>query len=140
MALAWVHEDAPVWDADKGRIVGGAPPGIFQLPAYEHGERLPGDWWRVEDNGSVVAYGWMDTTWGDAEMLLAVDPGRRGQGIGTYVLDCLEREAAKRGVNYLYNVVRPHHPDHDGVTKWLEDRRFSGSSDGVLRRRARVDA
>lgn len=138
MALAWVHEDAPVWDPDKGRIVGGAPPGIFQLPAYEDGERLPGDWWRVEDGGSVVAYGWMDTAWGDAEMLVAVDPQRQGQGVGTFVLDCLEREAAHRGVNYLYNVVRPAHPDHDRVTTWLESRRFTGSSDGVLRRRARA--
>lgn len=136
--MKWVHEDAPVWDAGKDRIVGGAPPGIFQLPAYAEGERLPGDWWRVEDAGTVVAYGWMDTAWGDAEMLLAVDPGHHGQGVGTFVLDQLEHEAAQRGLNYLYNVVRPTHPDHDRVTAWLQSRRFTGSSDGVLRRRARV--
>lgn len=138
MALQWVREDAPVWDAEKSRIVGGVPPGVFQLPAYEDGERLPGDWWRVEDGGAVVGFGWMDTAWGDAEMLLAVDPARHGQGVGTYVLDQLEREAANRGVNYLYNVVLPTHPDHDRVTAWLESRRFKGSSDGVLRRRARA--
>ena len=138
MGFAWRHEDAPVWDADKARIIGGAPPGIFQLPSYEEGERLPGDWWRVEDGGAVVAYGWMDTAWGDAEMLVAVDPQHHRQGVGTFVLDCLEQEAATRGVNYLYNVVRPTHPDQDRVTAWLESRHFMGSSDGVLRRRART--
>ena len=138
MGLEWRHEEAPVWDGDKDRIVGSVPSGIFQLPAYEQGERLPGDWWRVEDGGSVVAYGWMDTAWGDAEMLLAVDPQCQGQGVGTFVLDQLEREAVRRGVNYLYNVVLPSHPDHDRVTTWLEARNFSGSSDGVLRRRARA--
>jgi GNAT superfamily N-acetyltransferase len=138
MALEWRQESAPVWDADKTRIVGGAPEGIFQLPAYEAGGRLPGDWWRVEDGGTVVAYGWMDTAWGDAEMLLAVDPGHHGHGVGTFVLDRLEREAAGRGINYLYNVVRPTHPDHERVTAWLERRRFEAASDGLLRRRARA--
>ncbi len=138
MGLEWVREDAPVWDGDKSRIVGGAPEGIFQLPSYEEGERLPGDWWRVEEGGTVVAYGWMDTSWGDAEMLLAVAPEHHGHGVGTFVLDQLEQEAANRGVNYLYNVVRPTHPDHDRVTAWLESRRFTGSSDGILRRRARA--
>ena len=138
MGLEWVRENAPVWDTDKARIVGGVPEGIFQLPAYGPGERLPGDWWRVEDGGTVVAYGWMDTAWGDAEMLLAVDPGHHGHGVGTFVLDQLEREAAGRGINYLYNVVRDTHPDHERVTAWLESRRFEGSSDGILRRRARA--
>ncbi len=138
MGLQWRHESTPVWDSDKARIVGGAPDGIFQLPSYQEGERLPGDWWRVEDGDSVVAYGWMDTAWGDAEMLLAVDPHHHGRGVGTFVLDCLEQEAANQGVNYLYNVVRPTHPDHDRVTAWLESRSFTGSSDGVLRRRART--
>ncbi|MGH9037467.1 MAG: GNAT family N-acetyltransferase [Acidimicrobiia bacterium] len=138
MGLAWVRDSAPVWDSDKARIIGGAPVGIFQLPAYEEGERLPGDWWRVEDGGTVVAYGWMDTAWGDAEMLLAVDPGHRGSGVGTFVLDRLEGEAAGRGINYLYNVVRPTHPDHERVTTWLESRRFESASDGLLRRRARA--
>jgi GNAT superfamily N-acetyltransferase len=138
MGLEWVRENGPRWDADKARIVGGVPKGIFEMPAYEAGERLPGDWWRVEDGGTVVAYGWMDTAWGDAEMLLAVDPEHHGHGVGTFVLDQLEAEAAGRGINYLYNVVRPTHPDHGRVTAWLESRRFEGSSDGVLRRRART--
>jgi GNAT superfamily N-acetyltransferase len=138
MGLEWVRESVPVWDAGKARIVGGAPGGIFQLPSYAEGERLPGDWWRVEDGGTVVAYGWMDTAWGDAEMLLAVDPEHHSHGVGTFVLDQLEQEAASRGVNYLYNVVRPTHPDHERVTAWLESRRFTGSSDGILCRRARA--
>ncbi|MGH9002600.1 MAG: GNAT family N-acetyltransferase [Acidimicrobiia bacterium] len=137
MVLEWRHEGAPVWDAGKARIVGGAAAGIFRLPASAEGERLPGDWWRVEDGGAVVAYGWMDTAWGDAEMLLAVDPGHHNRGVGTFVLDRLEHEAANRGINYLYNVVRATHPDHDRVTAWLESRSFEGSSDGILRRRAR---
>ena len=46
----------------------------------------------MEDGGGVVAYGWMDTAWGDAEMLVAVDPQHHRQGVGTFVLDCTPEE------------------------------------------------
>ena len=121
MSFEWIDEHPPVWDDDKARIVGGAAPGVFDLGDPKPGDPLPGEWWRVE-----------------AEMLLAVDPPHRGGGVGTFVLDQLEAEAAKRGLNYIYNVVRPTHPDGDRVTAWLCGRGFEPSSDGVLRRRVTV--
>ncbi len=77
----------------------------------------------------------MDCTWGDAEILLAVGDSSRGRGVGTFIVDQLEREAVARGVNYLLNEVRATHPDRAGITKWLEDRRFARTSDGRLMRR-----
>jgi ribosomal protein S18 acetylase RimI-like enzyme len=68
-------------------------------------------------------------------MLLAVDPAHQGRGVGTFVLDRLEEEAGRRGLNYLYNVVRPRHPDKEQITAWLEARAFELTSDGVLRRK-----
>ena len=82
----------------------------------------------------------MDTVWGDAEVLVAVDPSDHGRGVGTFVFDQLEREAAKRGLHYLHNVVRPTHPDAEEITSWLERRGFKASSDGLLRRRVRVSS
>jgi N-acetylglutamate synthase-like GNAT family acetyltransferase len=76
----------------------------------------------------------MDTTWGDAEILLAVAPEMQRRGVGTFVLRGLEREARAQGFNYLYNVVSPIHPNADGVTGWLEKRDFEISEDGSLRR------
>lgn len=135
MSLEWIHESPPRWDGDKARITGAAPTGVFDFGALRPSDAVPGEWWRVEDGGAVVAYGWMDTVWGDAEMLLAVDPAHEGQGVGTFVIGQLEREAAARGLNYLFNVVRPGHPEGERVTAWLQRRGFELSSDGLLRRK-----
>jgi GNAT superfamily N-acetyltransferase len=135
MSLEWIHENPPRWDRQKAAIVGGSPRGIFELGDYAEGDLIPGEWWRVEEDGSVLGYGWMDSTWGDAEILLVVRADRQKQGVGTFVLDHLEKEALARGLNYLYNVVRPTHPDGEAVTGWLKSRKFEESSDGLLKRR-----
>jgi GNAT superfamily N-acetyltransferase len=136
MAFRWIHENPPVWDAAKARVIGAAPPGVFVLGPVSDGAVLPGDWWRVEDGAEIIAYGQMDHSWGDAEVLLAVDPGRQKGGVGTFILDRLEDEAHARGINYLYNVVPDAHPDHDGLTRWLQRRGFEASREGGLLRRA----
>jgi GNAT superfamily N-acetyltransferase len=138
MALSWIEERPPQWDEDKQRIIGNAPAGAFALGPFAAGEPLAGEWWRVEDSGRVVAYGWMDITWGDAEVLVAVDPASWGTGVGTFAFDQLEREAALRGLRYIHNVVRPTHPDRAELTAWLERRGFKAASDGLLRRRVKV--
>lgn len=136
MGLTWIQESPSYWDADKARIVGGAGAGIFEpsLTQREKGSHLPDDWWRVEADGHTVGYGWMDITWGDAEILLAVDPAARGRGVGTFILERLEVEARERGLHYIYNVVSETHPLHDEVTEWLEARHFTASEDGKLLR------
>lgn len=135
MSLEWIHESPPRWDRSKAALLGSAPDGVFELGAWRDGDLIPGEWWRVEEGGTVLGYGWMDCTWGDAEILLAVDPASRGRGVGSFILDRLEREAAARGLHYLYNVVRPEHPDRTAVTRWLVERSFTPASDGLLKRR-----
>ena len=137
MSLAWIHEDPPKWDAPKARIIGGAPRGAFAHAGHRDGDLLPGEWWRAEDGGAVVGYGWMDTTWGDAEVLLAVDATSQGRGVGSFILDRLEVEASQRGLNYLYNAVRDTHPERSRISRWLQDHEFEESGDGLLRRRVR---
>lgn len=78
MALTWVREDTPVWDAAKQSIVGGAPEGALEIPKLALGELAPGEWFRIEEDGATLGYGWMDCTWGDAEITIAVDPKREG--------------------------------------------------------------
>lgn len=137
MSLLWIHENPAHWDREKARIIGAAPPGTFgpdRLSRFHDGDLIPGDWWRVESDGKVIAYGWMDTTWGDAEILLAVDPEARRQGVGSFVLDHLAAEAANRGFNYLYNVVSRNHPDAEGISAWLGRHAFQTFEDGSLRR------
>jgi GNAT superfamily N-acetyltransferase len=135
MAFSWVREHTAGWDADKQRIVGGAPAGVFAVSAAAPGAVLPGDWWRVDDDGRAIGYGWMDYSWGDAEVLLAVDPASQSRGVGTFILDRLDEEAAARGLNYLYNVIPAHHPDKGGLKRWLLQRGFAGAKDGDLFKR-----
>jgi GNAT superfamily N-acetyltransferase len=142
--LSWSHEPNPTWDPDKQRVVGSAPEGVFDL-SYGAGDSLPGDWWAVRTApGEVVGYGWLDATWGgDAEILLAVDAGSQQQGVGSFVLEHLEQEAADRGLNYVYNKVRDAHPDRDELHDWLAVRGYRGSgsygSDVTLRKRVGAD-
>ena len=134
MSLDWIHENPPFWDATKTAIIGGAPGGIFDLGPHDEGDRLPGEWWRVEQDGNVVGYGWMDCTWGEAEILLAVDEPQQQSGVGSFILEQLDREALARGMNYLYNVVRPTHPTADRTRAWLAARKFEAADDGRLMR------
>lgn len=134
--LTWIPENSARWDQNKKRIVGDAPVGVFdrRYRKLSNGEVLAGDWWRVEENGEVVGYGWLDVVWGGAEVLLATAPGNENRGVGQFILRELEREAGARGLNYLYNVVRPTHPDGKQVTDWLVKRGFRPSEDGSLLR------
>lgn len=142
MALSWIRERNAVWNADKARIVGRAPAGIFdtRYGRLEEGHLVPAEWWRVEDQGRTVAFGWMDVNWGDAEILLATDAEARGRGVGTFVLKHLELEARSRGLNYMYNLVRPTHPQGAEVTAWLVKRGFAAASDGRLLRAVPYEA
>ncbi len=136
MGMTWIHESPSYWDANKTRIVAGAKAGIFEpsLVDRAEGTLLPNDWWRVEEDGKTVGYGWMDITWGDAEILLAVSSESRGHGVGTFILDRLEAEARERGLHYIYNTISATHPQHDEVSQWLTKRHFSASEDGKLLR------
>jgi N-acetylglutamate synthase-like GNAT family acetyltransferase len=136
MTLRWIRETPAHWDASKARIVGDASPGIFdsRYKSCKEGEIVPGEWWRVDDEGKALGYGWLDVVWGDAEILLAADPEAQKRGIGTFILARLDEEARTRGLNYLYNMVRPTHPRAAEVTAWLERRGFQGSEDGRLLR------
>jgi GNAT superfamily N-acetyltransferase len=135
MPFAWIHESTPCWDADKASVIGCAPPGVFAFSACREGDLLPGEWWRVEADGRVAGYGWLDCNWGDGEILLVVAPEFQRKGVGTFVMERLQDEARARGVNYLYNVVPPSHPDPDALAAWLRRRGFEPRGDGRLMRR-----
>ncbi len=135
MSLSWKHESPARWDADKARVLGDAPKGVFSFTDKSEGELIGNDWWRIERDGKVIGYGWMDAVWGDAEVLLAVQADARGSGVGTFVMDHLETEAATRGLNHLYNVIPPAHPEPQKLRGWLEKRGFAPSEDGKVLRR-----
>ncbi len=136
MSFTW-HRDIPVWDADKLRIVGGTAKGILdsRYASIELGATVPCNWFRVERDGAVVGYGWVDVNWGDAEILLATAADAQGSGVGSFILEHLDEEARRMGLAYTYNIVRPTHPDGDKVAAWLVKRGFEKKPDGRLTRR-----
>ena len=136
MSLTW-HRDLPVWDADKQRIVGGTANGILDSRYGEirEGTTVPCSWFRVERDGAIVGYGWVDVNWGDAEILLATADDAQGGGVGSFILEQLDDEARRMGLAYTCNTVRPTHPDADKVAAWLMKRGFEKNPDGRLTRR-----
>ncbi|NMH99639.1 GNAT family N-acetyltransferase [Pseudonocardia acidicola] len=131
----WIRETPARWDADKTRVLGGLDPALFGFGSPTDGDALGDEWWRVEDGGRVLGYGRLDDTWGDAEILVLVEPERRGSGVGAFILDHLEQEAAERHLNYIYNVVPHGHPDPEPVTTWLTAHGFAPNDVGELRKR-----
>ncbi len=124
---SWHAEPRPTrLDAAKKAFFERVPAGTVDLrPA---GDLLPGDWWRLEADGRTVGYGWMDVTWGDAQILLAVDPDAQRKGYGAAILDHLEAEARKQGLRYLFNTIPSGHPDPDGARAFLEAHGFTAST------------
>ena len=69
-----------------------------------------------------------------------MDASAQHGGVGSFVLGRLEDEAARRGLNYVYNTVRAAHPQRDDVHDWLAVRGYRGStSDTTLRKRVAAD-
>lgn len=134
VTLSWIEENPARWDADKARIVGAAAPGSLPRRYGElaDGDLVPGDWWRVERDGAVEGYGWLERGWGDGEMLVATAPEARGRGVGSFALDHLVAEARRRGLNYLHNVVPLGHPQREAVERWLLGRGFRPDAEGRL--------
>ena len=136
MTWQWVAEQEPLWDQDKAAALGDLAPALFGLGEPEIGRPLADAWWRVEDDaGAVLGYGRLDDSWGDAEILLLTAPAARRTGVGTFVLEHLEREAASRQLNYVYNVVPDGHPDPEPVRAFLTGHGFATTEVGELRKR-----
>lgn len=131
----WIRETPARWDPDKQRVLGGLAPELFGFGTPADGDALADEWWRAEAAGRVLGYGRLDDTWGDAEILVLVGPEDRRSGIGTFILEQLEREAAVRGLSYIYNVVPRGHPDPESVTGWLAAHGFSPTDVGELRKK-----
>ena len=137
--LTWVREDAPRWDADKDRLFGDLELASVGLSRPELGAPIADEWWKATDPaGVVVGYGWLDNEWGDAEITFMVAAGYRGAGVGDFIVANLEREAAQRGLNYIYNTVPATHPDLAWITGWLVGHGFADAGGGELRRRVRA--
>lgn len=137
MPRAWVKEQPSHWDADKERIIGAEPDGTFPLKNPNPGELMPGEWWRVEQDGKTVGYGRLDVSWGDGQVLVAVGRNHRGEGLGAYILDRLQEEAAERGLHRIYNRIRKKHPEREWIGDWLRAQGFERDDDDTLRRAVR---
>lgn len=136
MALGWKPDPSPQWDAERRRIVGAWPASFPELAAANEGAPLPGRWWAAEQGGRRVGFGWMDVTWGDAEVWVAVSPDACGAGVGSFIMDRLVSEASRQGLRYVYNRIPPKHPEPARLKQWLEGRSFGLSGDGLYKRLA----
>ena len=64
--------------------------------------------------------------------LKATHPDAQGGGVGAFILERFEEEARARGLRYIYNTVRPTHPEAEKLTQWLTKHGFVPKEDGRL--------
>ena len=74
MGFLWIRELPAHMDESKLAVLRAAGEGVFHAARSPRLALLPGDWWRVTDGKKILGYGWMDTSWGDAEILLGSIP------------------------------------------------------------------
>ena len=149
--LHWTKEDTPRWDAAKQRLFGPEELAATGMVAPGPGSPIADEWWHVtaDDGGSSPPASserrrsrrrdardhrerHRDEDFTDNEL----GRDRRGAGVGGFIVDRLEEEAAGRGLNYIYNVVPPTHPDPSWMTRWLSSHGFAPGH-GDLRRQVR---
>ncbi len=139
MSFTWQKDDDPRWDADRTRLFDESGLASVGMTRPADGAPVADEWWRATDeSGELVGYGWLDSEWGDAQISFFVAPDRRGAGVGAFILDKLEDEARRRGLNHIYNVVPDSHPDRRWMTHWLTLHGFRDSGRGELRRHVRA--
>ncbi|MCA9571471.1 MAG: GNAT family N-acetyltransferase [Myxococcales bacterium] len=134
----WIPEPVPAHPDTRMRaFFDRLPAGSVKLDLSA--ELVPGTWWRLEEDGEVVGYGWMDVTWGDAQVMLAVDPEAHRGGNGRAIVEHLAHEAHEQGLGFLFNTIPAGHPDPEGVRAFLTSCGFeaSGLDGGLLRLRVR---
>jgi ribosomal protein S18 acetylase RimI-like enzyme len=88
-------------------VEGFGRPGDFGIVAEDGAEPLGAAWWRYF-RASTPGYGFVDEA--TPEVSAAVLPGQRGRGIGTALLEALEREARNRGIDRLSLSVERENP------------------------------
>ncbi len=133
--FTWTKQDRPRWDEDKQALFDATALASVGMPAPAADAAIADEWWQVRDeSGATVGYGWLDSEWGDAQISFLVAPAARGRGVGEFILERLDAEARARGLNYIYNVVPPTHPDPAWMTHWLTLHGFFPSARGDLRR------
>jgi ribosomal protein S18 acetylase RimI-like enzyme len=88
-------------------VEGFGRPGDFGIVAEEGAEPLGAAWWRHFQAGAP-GYGFVDQP--TPEVSAAVLPDHRGRGIGTALLEALEREARARGIDRLSLSVERDNP------------------------------
>jgi ribosomal protein S18 acetylase RimI-like enzyme len=88
-------------------VEGFGRPGDYGIVAEEGAEPLGAAWWR-HFQASTPGYGFVDEA--TPEVSAAVLPGQRGRGIGTALLEALEREARNRGIDRLSLSVERENP------------------------------
>ena len=88
-------------------VAGFGRPGDFGFVATDDAVPLGAAWWRHFQAG-VPGYGFVDEA--TPEVSAAVLPAHRGRGIGTAMLEALEREARRRGIDRLSLSVERDNP------------------------------
>jgi GNAT superfamily N-acetyltransferase len=117
MTLTWTKENSPRWDADKQELFDQAELAAVGLAMPPPGEPVANEWWRVTDGEELAGYGWLDSEWGDARITFIVAAGKRGRGVGDFILEHPET-----------------HPDGAWIRNWLSTHGVHEASRGQLRR------
>jgi mycothiol synthase len=78
--------------------------GVADVTAWLSGVDLPTDTWLREENGDIVALGWVEKHRDTGEAIGVVHRERRGRGLGSWLVDQSEARLSALGVGRIHAV------------------------------------
>jgi mycothiol synthase len=78
--------------------------GVADVTAWLSGVDLPTDTWLREEDGGIVALGWVEKYHDTGDAIGVVHPEHRGRGLGSWLVDQSEERLATLGVGRIHAV------------------------------------
>ncbi|MEH7515107.1 GNAT family N-acetyltransferase [Gottfriedia acidiceleris] len=126
-----IKYEKSVWDIEKEIIFGKVEEGIFEFYNLELGNELNQEWWKlVGDNEEILGFGWINYKHGDFEFSLVVNQESRGYGIGSFIVEELERIAREKNFKEVLAIIKQSNPNSLKTMKWFYEKGYTGYVNG----------
>ena len=131
--LHLIKEDNPIWNLEKNRIFTSIDQGTFEYNLKELGLgiALEHEWWKLVENKKVLGFGWINYTNDDFEISFVVYDDYTGKGLGSFIINELEKLGESKGYRKILAIVKETNPNSEKIIEYLYRKGYSFYIDGI---------